>query len=152
MRIVYLLLCLSLFSPLALAQPGIIETVAGDGNFVQSGDGGPATSAGLGSSHSVAVDAAGNLYIDVNWPARVRRVAPDGIITTIAGTSGSGNDPTVQRFAIVAGVAAHRVVATDELVRVIGAPKSAFHPGKLLRTERPVLHHGDVVAPRGLFS
>ena len=85
MRIVYLLLCLSLFSPLALAQPGIIETVAGDGNFVQSGDGGPATSAGLGSSHSVAVDASGNLYIGVNWPARVRRVAPDGIITTIAG-------------------------------------------------------------------
>ena len=94
MRIVYLLLSLSLFSPLALAQPGIIETVAGDGNFVQSGDGGPATSAGLGSSHSVAVDSAGNLYIGVNWPARVRRVAPDGIITTIAGTDGSGNDET----------------------------------------------------------
>ena len=52
---------------------------------MQSGDGGPATSAGLGSSHSVAVDASGNLYIGVNWPARVRRVAPDGIITTIAG-------------------------------------------------------------------
>lgn len=59
---------------------GIITTVAGDGTY---GDNGPATGAQLYLPPSVAVDAAGNLYIaDSN--NRVRKVSK-GIITTVAG-------------------------------------------------------------------
>jgi NHL repeat-containing protein len=61
-----------------------------------SGDGGPAVAARLHGPLSVAVDGAGNLYIaefgslygDVG--NRVRKVGPDGIISTVAGIAGAG--------------------------------------------------------------
>lgn len=69
---------------------GIISTVAGTGTSGYSGDGGPATNAGLASPHIVALDSAGNLYIQ-DGGNRVRKVAAgSGIITTIAGTGAVG--------------------------------------------------------------
>jgi len=60
---------------------GIINTFAGGG--LLNGDGGPATKAELFSPTSVAVDAAGNVYIvDAT---RIRMVNTAGIITTVAG-------------------------------------------------------------------
>jgi len=65
---------------------GIITTVAGSGYFQGfGGDGGPAVSALLSQPNSVAVDSTGNLYIADTYNNRVRRVAPSGIITTVAG-------------------------------------------------------------------
>ncbi len=75
----------------AWAQPAadwIIETVAGPGNF--RGDGGAATEAWLRSPESVAVDAAGNLYIADRVNRRVRKVDAAGVITTVAGTGVGG--------------------------------------------------------------
>jgi uncharacterized protein (TIGR03437 family) len=66
---------------------GIIQTVAGNGWTDASGDGGPAISARMTPS-AVAVDQAGNFYITGN--NRVRKVTPDGIIHTIAGTGAAG--------------------------------------------------------------
>jgi trimeric autotransporter adhesin len=64
---------------------GIITTVAGDGTFGLGGDNGPATSAELASPIGIAVDAAGNLYIDSN-AGNVRKVdVATGIIATIVG-------------------------------------------------------------------
>ena len=72
-----------------VSPAGIITTVAGNGQAFFSGDGGPATSAAVYLPQGVAVDAVGNLYItDYNYN-RVRRVRPDGIITTFAGGVGS---------------------------------------------------------------
>ena len=68
---------------------GAISTVAGGGSkFGASGDGGPATEAGLGFPSGLARDVAGNLYfVDLDG---VRRVTPDGIIHTVAGTGERG--------------------------------------------------------------
>jgi uncharacterized repeat protein (TIGR01451 family) len=68
----------------------VISTVAGNGIFGFAGDGGPATSAQLRSPTSVAVDAAGNLYIGDRGNNRVRKVTPDGVIRTIAGDGSEG--------------------------------------------------------------
>jgi sugar lactone lactonase YvrE len=63
--------------------------VAGGNGAVDSGDGGPATLAGLDSVYDIAVDRIGNLYIVTN--GRVRRVdAATGIIETVAGGGASG--------------------------------------------------------------
>jgi uncharacterized protein (TIGR03437 family) len=67
-----------------------ISTVAGNGTAGYSGDGGQALSAEVNNPHGIAVDAAGNLYIADKLNSRVRKVAPDGIITTFAGTGVAG--------------------------------------------------------------
>lgn len=64
---------------------GIITTVAGNGNNGFSGDGGPATEARLNEPQGVAIGPDGSIYIADTWNSRIRRVAPDGRITTIAG-------------------------------------------------------------------
>ncbi len=64
---------------------GVIRTFAGDGHAGFRGDGGPATQAQLRSPYGVAVDAYGNVYIADLGNARVRRVARDGTISTVAG-------------------------------------------------------------------
>ncbi len=64
----------------------IITTVVGSGNFVFSGDGGPALSAGLRFPRGLAFDSKGNLFIADTANGRVRRVdGQTNIITTIAG-------------------------------------------------------------------
>ena len=70
---------------------GIITTVAGGGNPPDGlGDGGPATQARLYGPSGVAVDALGNLYIADRENNCIRKVDPNGIITTIAGTAIAG--------------------------------------------------------------
>ena len=73
-----------------VAPNGIITTVAGTGGVGFAGDGGPATSATFSDLAGLAVDNAGNLYIADGAGFRIRRVAPNGIITTVAGTGTAG--------------------------------------------------------------
>jgi streptogramin lyase len=61
-----------------------ITTVAGNGNSVSGGDGGPATSAGVAIPYDVVVDDLGNLYIADPSVGSVRKVALNGVITTLA--------------------------------------------------------------------
>jgi trimeric autotransporter adhesin len=70
---------------------GIITTVAGDGNFGYSGDGGLAISASLALPSGCAYDPiTGNLYIVDSFADVVRMVTTStGIITTVAG-NGNG--------------------------------------------------------------
>ncbi len=66
-----------------VAPDGVVSTFAGTGTFSDPlGDGGPATSANVGSPRGIAVDKAGNVYIAHGL---IRKITPDGIINTIAG-------------------------------------------------------------------
>lgn len=68
------------------AGTGIISTVAGNGAATNTGDGGPATSAGIDYPYALAVDSAGNIYIGDNAGGKIRKVAAKtGLISTIAG-------------------------------------------------------------------
>ena len=69
---------------------GVITTVAGTGSGDYSGDGGLARNAALNSPTSVAVDAAGILYIADVGNHRVRRVDASGLIHLVAGTGSPG--------------------------------------------------------------
>ena len=74
-----------------VSPAGIITTIAGTGTQGYSGDGGPANAAQLNRPVGVAVDGAGNLYIADYFNYRIRKVTPDGVITTMAGNGTQGH-------------------------------------------------------------
>jgi uncharacterized protein (TIGR03437 family) len=69
------------------------STVVAGGGSSASGDQGPATNALLQHPSGVAADTLGNIYIADRDNHRIRKVAPDGIITTVAGTGDIGTAP-----------------------------------------------------------
>ena len=88
-----------------ISASGTIGTFAGNSSLgpAYGGDGGPAADAALNGPTGVAVDASGNLYIADTYNNRVRKVAPDGTITTAAGTGTpgfSGNNQPVATSAL----------------------------------------------------
>jgi sugar lactone lactonase YvrE len=73
-----------------VSASGTITTVAGNGTYGYSGDGGPATIAEIGYPYGLAVDSSGNLYISDISNEVVRKVATSGTITTVAGNGTYG--------------------------------------------------------------
>ncbi len=69
---------------------GLITTFAGTGSFASSGDGGPATQAGV-DPWSMAIARDGSMYIAEADNNRIRRVDPNGIITTVVGNGNCGD-------------------------------------------------------------
>ena len=128
---------------------GDIYTVAGDGTAGFSGDGGPATGAGLSVPGGVATDAAGNLLIADIGNARVRVVAAAtgtfygqamtaGDIYTVAGDgtagfSGDGGPATGAELSTPDGVAtdaAGNLLIADSgnsRVRVVAVRSGTFY-------------------------
>ncbi len=96
----------------------IITTIAGIGptgpvgSF--SGDGGPATAAGINRPAGMAVDSAGNIYFADQGNRRVRMINPSGIINTIAGNgyyidTGDGGTATNAGFNSPLGLAVNNM-------------------------------------------
>lgn len=67
-----------------------VRTFAGAGAAGFSGDGGPATSAALSGPGGLAFDKIGNLYVADTGNNRIRKIATDGVIATVAGTGSAG--------------------------------------------------------------
>jgi len=76
----------------SVSAGGVISTVAGTSRGF-GGDGGPATAAQLDDPHSVSLPAGGGMLIADTANGRIRRVAPDGTISTVAG-GGTGRIDT----------------------------------------------------------
>jgi sugar lactone lactonase YvrE len=79
-----------------ITPDGNISLVAGTGpgsSLIRSqGDGGPAVNATLNEPASVAFDQNGNIFIADTSNARIRKIDPHGIITTVAGPGVLGTD------------------------------------------------------------
>lgn len=74
--------------PFGTVADRAVSVVAGTGEAASTGDGGPALAASLEQPGSLAIDNQGNLYIAERL--RIRKVAPDGTITTFAGNGTRG--------------------------------------------------------------
>jgi hypothetical protein len=73
------------------SKDSTIITIAGNGTFGYSGDGGPAVNAQLSTTcRRVCIDKAGNVYISDGGNHRIRKIDKSGIITTIAGAGANG--------------------------------------------------------------
>src|SRR5262249_41587805 len=78
-------------NPLLQMSPGgIISIVVGTGKAGFSGDGGPATQAEINLPRQMVVDRAGNLFFADFNNHRIRKVSPEGIVTTVVGSGPSG--------------------------------------------------------------
>ena len=89
---------------------GTITTIAGIGTKGGAGDGGPATAAQFNFISGLAADGSGNVYVSDMNEARIRKIAPDGTIATIAGTrfgdrSGDGGPAVEARITTPGGLA-----------------------------------------------
>src|SRR5205085_3050071 len=74
------------------AATGVITVFAGNGSSGFSGDGGPATSAGLKTPEDMFLTSSGDLYIADSGHNRIRKVAvATGIITTVAASGPAGS-------------------------------------------------------------
>jgi len=73
-----------------VTSSGIATIFAGNGTPGFAGDGGAASKAQLSYPTGVAVDGAGNVYIADTLNQRIRKVASNGTISTIAGTGQPG--------------------------------------------------------------
>jgi len=76
------------FNILRITPSGNVSVFAGGGNTV--GDG-PATSVVLNHPTSLAFDANGNMYVVESEANQIRRITPDGYITTVAGSSSNSS-------------------------------------------------------------
>lgn len=114
-----------------VAPDGTISRFAGTGTAGTTGDGGPATSAQLRFPSDLALGADGSVYVLQPLNATIRRIAPDGTISTIAGTgsfldSGDGGPATQAGFNSPSGIAAGPggslyIVSASDTVRRISA-------------------------------
>jgi uncharacterized protein (TIGR03437 family) len=147
---------------------GTITTVAGTGTQGYSGDGGPATRAQLKGVVGVATDNAGNLYISDHYDFRIRKVSPDGIITTFAGNgtpgnSGDGGPATgaqVDPFGLAVDGAGNLYIADNDhsvirkvsaggiITTVAGSSAGLSHPAAIALDRGGSLYIGELGQPR----
>ncbi len=120
-----------------VSPSGTITTVAGNGGpcgATSCGDGGQATNAALTAVNGVCVDVTGAVLI-ADGSAGVRRVAPDGLLTTLAPGSATGSVVSVVSAADgTVYAAAHDpdyIIAVDpatkEVTQVVGTGISGYN-------------------------
>jgi glucose/arabinose dehydrogenase len=116
-------------------DPRGTTTFAGNGTYEVSGDGGPAIDAGLGPIGDIVAGPAGDLFISDDVDGVIRRVAPDGTISTIAGTARDRNDPAAYESARQTGDGGPARDATLTFPRALAID----HGGNLFFVDGPPL-------------
>jgi serine/threonine-protein kinase len=138
-----------------IAPDGTSTHVAGTGSVVNAivGDGGPATEASFNRISELAVDSAGVLYVADEGLTAVRRIDPDGTISTVfgAGTIHWNQAPDGTPAAdVLGGGAGATSIAVDDQDRLyiclrLGGKVYRVEDGNLLT----VVGGGDLIGPGG---
>ena len=119
-----------------LDPDGVVRVIAGTGASGSAGDGLAAVAAQLNRPSALVVDSNGSIYVADSGNFRIRKIDPDGIITTFAGGSqpGVGGD----------GGPARDAQFTEPIGLALGSD------GSLLVVDGPV-HRVRVIRPDGLI-
>ncbi len=112
-----------------ITSAGVVTTLAGKTGFTGYVDG-TGTAAEFNGPWGVGVDGSGNVYVGDIGNNLIRKISPGGVVTTLAGTPGSGNtDGTgaAARFNQTTGVAVdsggtmYVVDSSNDLIRKVTA-------------------------------
>lgn len=95
-----------------ITPEGVVTTLAGKAGESGHEDGSGAT-ATFSSPRGVAVDNAGNVYVADYGNNTIRKIAPGGLVTTLAGQAGQGENGEFDGFGAAAGFLEPMAVATD---------------------------------------
>ncbi|MFA4928428.1 MAG: hypothetical protein WC558_07920 [Patulibacter sp.] len=125
------------------ASAELIQGVAGSGVASFSGDGGPALQATLTAPSGAAPQPDGGVLIADTGNHRIRRIAPDGTITTVAGSG-----PCCGAAGALAG---DGLAATDPAVRLNGPRAVAVHPDGRILIADTENHQLRAITPAGLI-
>jgi hypothetical protein len=131
---------------------GELQVVAGSGATGFAGDGGPATAAAFNGLSGVAVGADGTIYLADTGNRRVRAIAPDGTIRTVAAhlrclnglAVASDGELFVANCSAVVKIAPSGAISTfvaDNTVTVGGHAERGFGAGPIALDD-----HGDLYA------
>ena len=147
---------------------GIISRFAGTGFRGFSGDGGQATLAQFSAPGGLTVDAAGNLYVTDQGNHRVRKIALDGTMSTVAGNGSTSSTTTDEGGTALnatlnapAGVAVdaagnlfiadtnnHRVVVVAAYRATVSVSGASYLPNQPVAVESVVSAFGGNLATR----
>lgn len=76
-------------SAAAATAPYYFSTLAGSPSVISAGAAdGPGYQARFNRPYAIAVDSSGNLFVADNWNRTIRKITPDGTVSTFAGTAG----------------------------------------------------------------
>lgn len=107
---------------------GLINPYAGgSGKDVDSG---PALSTPIGYAYCLASDQPGNLYVCDTPNNRVRKVSPDGIMSTLAGNGKPSSGPITTGPAVASAIAAPTAVAADSMGDLF-----VYSPGQIVEID-----------------
>ncbi len=124
-----------------VGDTGILATAAGNGSRRHSGDGGPARLAGVPRPEGIAVAQDGTVY--VAEPRSVRKVAPDGTISTLPGIEGAAYDVAGAEYPY------YRALAVDRQGRLYVADRRHYRVLRVHRDGTTTTVAGDGSSPSG---
>lgn len=97
-----------------ISPDGTISTFAGNGDFEDYGDGGPAVEAGIRSPGGLMFGPEGDLYVIEETSNRIRKINKEGIITAVAGRGAPGYSGDGQKASDALLKAPYRMAFDDK--------------------------------------